>query len=100
MPDKVAGSDRTYAKVYLVVAHYFAILSLKLRRKSSGKMQCNAARQKLTGCSYTSRDFKNQIISALPVHRSTPEIGNYKLKVNYQSTLFDDVETNRTVKLR
>lgn len=86
------GQDWSAAEIDLIVADYFAMLTLELSAQPYVKSHRNAELQRLTGRSHKSVEFKHQNISAVLVRLGLPWIKGYKPKSNFQKALFDGVE--------
>ena len=79
-------------EVDLIVADYFAMLTLELSRQPYVKSHRNSALQDLTGRSHGSIEYKHQNISAVLQQLGRPWIIGYKPAANFQNALIDGIE--------
>jgi hypothetical protein len=87
-----ANESWTGGEIDLIVADYFAMLSLELSGAQYVKAYHNAALQKLTGRTRGSIERKHQNISAVLVRLGLPWIEGYKPLTNFQNALISGVE--------
>lgn len=88
----IAGEIWTDREVELVVADYFAMLSLELRGEPYVKAHRNVALQEHVRRSKGSIEFKHQNISAVLQLLALPWIRGYKPRANFQRTLIEAVD--------
>jgi hypothetical protein len=87
-----AGSAWNDQEIDLIIADYFAMLSLELTGRKYNKAQHNRNLQQLIGRSEGSIEFKHQNVSAVLHQLGLPWINGYKPMPNFQGALIQGVE--------
>lgn len=86
------GTDWSSGEIDLIVADYFSMLAMDLRREPFVKAHRNEELQRLTGRSRGSIEFKHQNISAVMMRLGLPWLRGYKPLSNFQEALVSGVE--------
>lgn len=90
--EKLHGKPWRDDELDLIIADYFAMLSLELAGQPYVKAQHSAALMARIGRSHRSVEFKHQNISAVLDELGLPWIRGYVPKPNYQNAIFDGIE--------
>jgi hypothetical protein len=87
-----AGTAWNDQEIDLIIADYFAMLSLELTGRKYNKAAHNRSLRQLIGRSEGSIEFKHQNISAVLHQLGLPWINGYKPMPNFQGALIQGVE--------